>query len=329
LKLARQYHISNDQPSRTVFLSRTDSYHGNTLGALSAGFNRPRRRHFEPLCSPAFQHIDRCFYIKDAQGSETESQYLDRLLASYESRIHEFGPSNVAALMLEPVAGATLGCVTPVEDYLTRVRRLCDKYGVLLIYDEVMCGMGRCGTYHAWESFGGTSAAPDIQAIGKGLAAGYQPLSSVLIAPKVFKALSEDKQNSFINGHTYQGHALACATALAVQKTIFEENLLANVRRQGAILKSRLREELNRESVMDIRGCGLFVTVEFRGAGPPIATKVRDLCFERGLAVYLVSGGPDAILFAPPFIISDQDLASLVKIFASCVNEVEGTSQHL
>jgi adenosylmethionine-8-amino-7-oxononanoate aminotransferase len=323
IKIARQYHISNNDPDRTIILSRTDSYHGNTLGALAAGGNRPRRKPFEPLCSPAFQHVDRCFYPQDALPFESEQDYLNRLLASYEARFQELGPNKIAALLLEPVGGATLGTVIPVANYLARVRQLCNEHGALLIYDEVMCGMGRCGTYHAWEGFGGVAVAPDLQTIGKGLAAGYQPLSSVLVAGKIYGVMAKDRKNAFTNGHTYQGHALGCAAALAVQHVIFEHSLLDNVRQQGERLRSGLSSRLDSAWVSDTRGCGLFQTVEFRASkGGPVASRVRDLCFERGLALYVVSGGPDAILFAPPFVITDTEVDSVIDIFVSCVRDI-------
>jgi adenosylmethionine-8-amino-7-oxononanoate aminotransferase len=322
--MARQYHLSNNEPERVHFIARIDAYHGNTLGALSAGYNKARRAAFQPMCSPVFHHVNRCFYRKDAMPSESEEQYVNRLLQEYEAEFQRLGAQKVAAFILEPVTGATIGTVTPIADYLTRVRRLCDKYGALLIYDEVMCGMGRTGTYHAWEGYGGLACAPDLQAIGKGLAAGYQPLSSVLISDKVYKVLASDKKNPFVNGHTYQGHAMACATALTVQQVIFDDDLLTNVKEQGEYLSKLLKAQLDPEMVYDIRGQGLFRSVEFTDVAGRIGAKVRDLCFDNGLAVYLASGDVDAIIFAPPFIITDAQTEDIVSVFAHAVSVVEG-----
>jgi adenosylmethionine-8-amino-7-oxononanoate aminotransferase len=222
-------------------------------------------------------------------------------------------------MILEPVAGATIGTVTPVADYLTKVRQLCNKYGALLIYDEVMCGIGRTGVYHAWEGYGGLSCAPDLQTIGKGLAAGYQPLSSVLISNKVYKVLESNPKTTFVNGHTYQGHAMACATALTVQHIIFDDDLLTNVKQQGEHLVKLLKTRLNPEIVNDIRGQGLFRTIEFTGVAGRVGAKVRDLCFDNGLAVYLVSGDVDAILLAPPFIINQFQIEEMVEILGVSV----------
>lgn len=273
------------------------------------------------MCSPAFHHIDRCFYNKDAVEGESETEYVDRLLKSYEDVIARLAPSKIAALILEPVTGATIGTVVPPAGYLNRVRELCDRIGALLIYDEVMCGMGRTGSYHAWEGLDGVSCAPDLQAIGKGLAAGYQPLSAVLINEKVYKTVSTPGGLPFTNGHTYQGHAMACGTALAVQNIIVEDDLLSNVRRQGERLVQGLRSALDPKVVSEIRGRGLFQTVELENQGKKIAATVAELCFQKGLAVYLVSGGIDGILFAPPFIITDSEVDALVSIFSSAVEE--------
>ncbi|KAI1620192.1 pyridoxal phosphate-dependent transferase [Exophiala viscosa] len=326
LKMARQYHISNNQPERIYFVARIDAYHGNTLGALAAGYNLARRAAFQPMCSTAFRHVDRCFYRKDARPNESEQAYVDRLLRDYEAEFRRLGAGKVAAVILEPVTGATIGTVTPVSNYLTRIRQLCDSYGVLLIYDEVMCGMGRTGIYHAWEGYGGLSCAPDLQAIGKGLAAGYQPLSSVLISDKVYKVLEGNDKTTFVNGHTYQGHAMACATALTVQQVIFDDDLLSNVKRQGEYLVELLNTQLPPEIVYDIRGQGLFRTVEFTDISGRIGPKVRDICFDNGLAVYLASGDVDAILFAPPFIITDNQTEDIVRIFVRAVSAARKTS---
>lgn len=323
IKLARQYHLSNGEPERIHIISRQHSYHGNTLGALSAGDSAARRAPFEPMLSPVFHHVSRCFYKKDANPGETETHYVNRLLEEYDMMFQKLGPNKVAAFIVETVGGATLGTVPPVAHYLVGLRKLCDKYGAILIFDEVMCGIGRVGTWHAWQSFGGKECAPDIQAVAKGLGAGYMPISAMLVSPKVYDVVSSEKGGAaFINGHTYQGHALACETALAVQKEIFNRNLLENVQRQGDLFYRLSLAKLDPSIVFDIRGKGLFWSVEFASKNGPIAALVRDRCFENGLATYLIEGVVDGIEFAPPFIISDQEMEEMVDLFAKSVSEV-------
>lgn len=324
LKLARHFHISNGQQERVNFISRECSYHGNTLGALSAGFNPPRRAPFAPMLSPAFHHTLRCFYSCDGKDDETEEKYVDRLLVAFEEQFQRLGPTTVAAVIIEPISGSTLGCVPAAKSYLHRLRDLCHKHGALIIFDEVMCGMGRAGTLHAWQSLGGV--APDLQTIGKGLAAGYQPLSAVLVSEKIHGKLKETSENHpFMSGHTYQGHALACAAGLATQRYLVEKNLLENVREMGDLLVDLLKKGLPKVVVKDVRGLGLFRGVEFQPvdpAGGQIAKEVAALSFEKGAAVYLCSSAVDAVLFAPPFIVDEGQVKELVTIFAAAVREI-------
>lgn len=320
IKIARQYHVSRGQPQRVNFICREYAYHGNTLGALSAGFNPPRRQTFEPLLSPAFHHVSPCFFSRDAKEGEVEDAYVDRLIEEYEEMFATLGGSSVAAVLIEPISGATLGSVPAARGYLARLRELCDKHGALLIFDEVMCGMGRAGTLHAWQSLGGV--APDIQTIGKGLGAGYQPISAILVNPRVHRLMQESQsKHPFISGHTYQGHSIGCAAALATQKTLVKDDLLNNVKSMGEIL---VRELSNRVPMLkEVRGVGLFQTVEF--ATEPnrrIAADVAKVCFSNGAAVYLCSPATDSIMFAPPFIIKEAEVEELVQIFVTSVKEV-------
>ncbi|OQU98805.1 hypothetical protein CLAIMM_04534 [Cladophialophora immunda] len=320
LKVARQYHICNGEPSRHLFISRRFSYHGNTLGALSAGFNPDRRLAFEPMLSPAFSHVSPCFWSRDGFPGESEESYVDRLVEEYESAIEKLGSETVAAIILEPISGATLGAVPAAKGYLGRLRALCDQHGILLIFDEVMCGMGRTGTIHAWQSLG--NSAPDVQTIGKGLGAGYQPISAVLLSHKVHGVLEKThKQHTFVSGHTYQGHAIGCAAALATQRVIAEENLLENVRRMGDRLNQSLT--LRTPLLKEVRGMGLFQAVEFATEpGSGIAAEVASTCLKEGAAVYVCSKAVDAILFAPPFIISEIEIDTLVEIFVNSATKV-------
>lgn len=294
------------------------------MGALAAGYNPPRRDTFLPLLSRAFHHVSPCFYSRDAQKGETVTRYVDRLMAEYEDMFQQLGPATVAAVIVEPVVGATLGSVPAAEGYLPRLRELCHKHGALIIFDEVMCGMGRVGTLHAWQSLG--NCAPDLQTIGKGLAAGYQPLSAVMIGSKVHTKLKENSESrAFLSGHTYQGHAICCAAGLAAQKYLIKEKLLENVQSMGSTLVRLLKEKLPVGIVKDIRGLGLFQTLEFAStelAGGHIAKEVSLLSFEKGAAIYLCSPAVDGVLFAPPFIINEEQIQELVDIVASAVVEV-------
>ncbi|OAX81458.1 hypothetical protein ACJ72_04197 [Emergomyces africanus] len=306
LKIARQYHIYNGEPERVNFIGRNDSYHGNTLGALAAGNNTARREPFAPILSSVFHHVSRCFYDADGAGV-TESDYEDRLIAEFEDKISSLDSKTVAAVIVEPVS-------------------LWDS----CLFDEVMCGMGRSGTYHAWQSLGGV--APDLQTIGKGLGAGYQPLSAVLIGKNVYGIFEEHSRGAkkFVNGHTFQGHSMACAGALAVQKILERDSLISNVMQKGFLLESILREGLSsyiKENGVSLRGLGLFRTVDFGRLGissgsSPLGPEVSEECFKKGAAVYLCSGTVDALLFAPPFIISENEISTLAKIFLESVKSV-------
>ncbi|KAL2205994.1 PLP-dependent transferase [Sarocladium strictum] len=320
IKLARQYHISNNDHERINFISRKYAYHGNTLGALSAGYNPPRRQAFEPMLSPAFHHVSPCFYSRDGKQGETESQYVDRLIKEYEDMFQGLGPQTVAAIMIETLSGATLGAVTPAKGYLPRLREVCDKYGALLLFDEVMCGMGRTGDVHAWQSLGGT--APDLQTIGKGLGGGYQPISAILVGEKVHKVIqAAQTDHPFVSGHTYQGHAIGCAAALATQQVIQQDNLLGNVKAMGGIMEQDLRQRC--PVLKEVRGMGLFKAMEFVSPdGTPMAGEVTKTCLSNGLAVYLCSPATDSVLFAPPFIISEEQVREMVDIFVRSVQQV-------
>ncbi|MBV8458203.1 MAG: aspartate aminotransferase family protein, partial [Acetobacteraceae bacterium] len=225
IKLARQYHIERGERQRTRFIARRQSYHGTTLGALSAGGNMMRRRLYEPILSPAFSHVSPCFAYRFKRDDEAEEEYVCRLIEELDDEFRRLGPEMVAAFVAEPVVGATSGCVTALPGYFPRIRELCDGYGALLILDEVMCGMGRTGTMHAWEQEG---AAPDIQIVAKGLGGGYQPIGGILIHRRIVDAI-RGGSGAFLHGQTYQAHPVACAGALAVQRIIREDNLLSNV----------------------------------------------------------------------------------------------------
>src|SRR6201981_1941297 len=238
IKLARQYFIESGQPQRQRFIARRQSYHGNTLGALAAGGNAWRREPYAPLLSSAFSHVTPAFAYHEKRDDEQDSNFVARLAAELEAEFQRLGPDMVAAFIAEPVVGATSGCVPSPDGYFKAVREICNRHGALLILDEVMSGMGRTGTLHAWEQEG---IAPDIQAIAKGLGGGYQPIGASLVQGKIVDTIRSGS-GSFQHGHTYLGHPLSCAAALEVQHIIRDEKLLDQVGERGRQLEQRLTE---------------------------------------------------------------------------------------
>jgi adenosylmethionine-8-amino-7-oxononanoate aminotransferase len=322
LKMARQYFVEKGEPQRRHFIARRQSYHGNTLGALAVGGNAWRRKPFAPLLIEA-HHVSPCFAYRGRRADETANQYGERLARELEDKIAELGSQTVIGFVAETVGGATAGCIAPVEGYFKRIRDVCDRHGILLILDEVMCGMGRTGTLHACEQEG---IAPDLMAIAKGLGGGFAPIGGVLVGEKVFGALASGS-GSFQHGHTYLGHPLACAAALAVQRVIQRDNLLANVKTQGAHLARRLAERFgNHHHVGDVRGRGLFQAIELvrdRGSKEPfdpahkLHARIKQEAMNRGLLVYPMGGTVDGlrgdhVLLAPPFIVEPADIDSIV-----------------
>ena len=238
MKMARQYFVETGQPQRSHFIARRQSYHGNTLGALSVGGNQWRREPFAPILIPA-THVSPCYPYREQRGDETPEQYGLRLARELDAAIERLGSDKVIAFIAETVGGATAGVLTPVPGYFKAVREVCDRHGVLLILDEVMCGMGRTGSLHACEQEG---VVPDLLVIAKGLGGGYQPIGAVLAQSKIVDAMSQGS-GFFQHGHTYLGHAVACAAALAVQQVIERDGLLApRARERRAPAKALLRD---------------------------------------------------------------------------------------
>jgi adenosylmethionine-8-amino-7-oxononanoate aminotransferase len=322
LKLARQYFVEIGQPQRRHFIARRQSYHGNTLGALAVGGNAWRRRQFEPLLIEV-THVSPCYPYRGKADGEGDAAYGARLAAELEATVERLGPASVIGFVAEPVVGATLGAVPAVPGYFEAVRAVCDRYGMLLILDEVMCGMGRTGTLFACEQ---DRVRPDLVTIAKGLGAGYQPIGATLVARPIFEAI-RDGSGFFQHGHTYMGHPLACAGALAVQRTIAEEQLLGRVRLQGARLHELLTERLGAHpNVGEIRGRGLFQGLELvadRASRRPFApelklhARIKAEAMARGLLCYPMGGTIDGrlgdhLLLAPPFIVTDAELEAIV-----------------
>ncbi len=323
IKIARQYFLEAGQPKRQRFIARRQSYHGNTLGALSAGGNAWRREPYAPLLSPAFSHVTPAFAYHEKRDHESEADFTARLAAELDAEFHRLGPDTVAAFIAEPVVGATAGAATAPEGYFRAVREICNKHGALLILDEVMCGMGRTGTLHAWEQEG---VAPDIQAIAKGLGGGYQPIGAMLATNRIVDTIRQGS-GAFQHGHTYLAHPLACAAALEVQRVIAEEKLLDRVKELGVHLEKRLTERFgNHRHVGDIRGRGLFWAVELledRAGKKPfdpslkLHQKIKAAAFEGGLGCYPTGGTVDGargdhVLLAPPYICTPADIDMIV-----------------
>ncbi len=322
LKLARQYHIENGEPGRQRIIARWQSYHGNTLGALATGGNAWRRAQFAPLLVEV-SHIAPCYeYVERADGESAED-YGARAAQELEDEILRLGPETVMAFVAEPVVGATMGAVPAVAGYFRRIREICDRYGVLLILDEVMCGMGRTGHLFACEAEG---VAPDILCIAKGLGAGYQPIGAMLCTGAIYDVIGRGS-GFFQHGHTYLGHPVACAAGLAVVNAILERDLLRAVNRTSAQLFTALEDRFGQHAhVGDIRGRGLFIGLELvadRATKAPfdparkLAASVKAAAFEAGLICYPMSGTRDGkhgdhVLLAPPFIYSEDHVAELV-----------------
>jgi len=322
LKLARQYYLERGEPGRRHFIARRQSYHGNTLGALAVGGNQWRRAQFEPVLIES-HHIAPCYAYRDQRPDEDLEAYGRRVADELESTIHELGAETVLAFIAEPVVGATAGAVPPVPGYFQRIREICTEHDILLILDEVMCGMGRTGTLFAYEQEG---IEPDLVAMAKGLGAGYQPIGALMVSGRIYDAIAGGT-GFFQHGHTYMGHPTACAAALAVQRVIERDDLLANVRKRGEQLDQALRQCFaSHPNVGDIRGRGLFRGLELvrdrDGKAPFYAATqlhaaVKSQAMARGLMCYPMSGtinGRDGhhILLAPPYIVGESHIAEIV-----------------
>ncbi|SCB13707.1 Adenosylmethionine-8-amino-7-oxononanoate aminotransferase [Bradyrhizobium shewense] len=339
IKLARQYFIERGEPQRQHFIARRQSYHGNTLGALAAGGNAWRRAPYAPLLSAAFSHVTPAFAYHEKHDGESDAQFVARLAAELEAEFQRLGPNTVAAFLAEPVVGATAGAVTAPDGYFRAVREICDRYGALLILDEVMCGMGRTGTTHAWEQEG---IAPDIQAIAKGLGGGYQPIGAMLASGKIIDTIRAGS-GAFQHGHTYLAHPLACAAALAVQEVIREDGLLERVKERGKQLEQRLTERFgNHRHVGDIRGRGMFWAIELvadrasRASFDPalkLNQKIKAEAFANGLGCYPGGGTVDGVrgdhvLLAPPYIASAEEIDLIVDKLGTAVDNVLRSVNH-
>ena len=332
IKLARQYHIENGEPSRHHIIARKQSYHGNTLGALAAGGNKWRRNQFEPILIDV-SHISPCYEYVDKLKEETSFDYGQRVAQELEDEILRLGSDKVMAFIVEPVVGATMGAVPAVPGYFKKVRNICNKYGVLLILDEVMCGMGRTGHLFASEF---DEIEPDILCIAKGLGAGYQPIGAMLCSKDIYDRLGKGS-GFFQHGHTYMGHPVACAAGLAVLKAILNRKLLSSINNKSNQLFNCLKTQLEHPNIGDIRGRGLFIGIEIvknietkKPFDPnlKVAASIKNAAFEAGLICYPMSGTRDGkwgdhILLAPPFILNENQIIELVNKLSIAIESVK------
>lgn len=335
LKMARQYFVERGEPQRRHFIARHQSYHGNTLGALAVGGNAWRRAQFAPILIEG-AYIDPCYDYRYRNADETAEAFGQRSADALEAKIAELGAQTVIAFVAETVVGATLGAVPPAPGYLQRIREICDRHDILLILDEVMCGMGRTGTLHACEQ---DNVAPDLMTVAKGLGGGYAPIGATFVGKKIHDSFARGS-GMFQHGHTYVGHPLACAAALAVQRVITEQKLLANVHVRGAQLAHGLRERFAAHPfVGDIRGRGLFWGLELvadRATKQPfdparkLHARIRAEAMARGLMVYPMGGtidgrSGDHVLLAPPFIANAGHIDDIVERLGEAIDAATQT----
>lgn len=340
MKLARQYFYEKGEPQRVHFVSRRQSYHGNTMASMSISANIARKVPYQGFSYPHVSHVDPPYAYRYKRDGESEAEFSERLVRELEEEFLRVGADRVIAFIAEPVIGATAGCVTPPRGYLSGVRRVCDKYGVLLILDEIMCGTGRCGTYYAFEAEAETdtlSVAPDIVTLAKGLGGGYAAIAGILINTKVINALRQGT-GAFVHGHTYQAHPVSCAAALAVQRILRRDDLVARCAAMGDSLSHKLHEALGPlRSVGNIRGRGLFWAVEFVRDRESKATfdpavgfglRVQQAAFEAGVAIYPGSGTVDGkrgdhVLLAPPYTVTEEQLETTVGVLKGAIESQE------
>jgi adenosylmethionine-8-amino-7-oxononanoate aminotransferase len=336
IKLSRQiYYENNKETPRVNFIARQGSYHGNTMGALAISGYLARRAPYIPLLMKNVHHISSCNPYRQLKQGESNASFIARKAAELESKFQELGPETVIGFIAEPVVGAALGCVPCVPGYLKAMRDVCHKHGALFILDEVMCGIGRTGTLHAWQAEG---IVPDIQIMGKGLGAGYQPVAAMMVSEKLLKVLMQGS-GQFVRGQTYQSMPIQAAAAIKVLGIIQEDKLLVNVAKQGAYLEKRLKAVLaDHLNVGDIRGRGLFWGIEFvkdRVSKEPfdpklnIAQKILDLAISPAfnMTVYPGTGSADGvrgdhIILAPSYIVTKKDVDHIVNVVSAVVHHV-------
>jgi adenosylmethionine-8-amino-7-oxononanoate aminotransferase len=336
IKLARQVFYENDPATRRVnFITREGSYHGNTIGALAMSGHPVRRAPYEPFLMDNVHHVSACNAYRQRADGESDSSFVARKATELEAKFQELGPETVIAFVAEPVVGAALGCVPSVPGYLKAMRDVCHKHGALFILDEVMSGMGRCGTLHAWQN---EDVVPDLQTVGKGLGGGYQPVAAVFISSRVVNTLLNGS-GQFVHGQTYQGMPVQAAAALEVQRIVEEEHLVGNVKRQGLYLEKCLRSRLaDHPNVGDIRGRGLFWGLEFvkdKATKEPfdprlgVAQRVHDTAISApfNMTMYPGTGTADGfrgdhVILAPAYNVTVEDIEHIAQVTSNVVHQV-------
>jgi adenosylmethionine-8-amino-7-oxononanoate aminotransferase len=336
VKLARQVFYENDPTTRRVnFITREGSYHGNTLGALGMSGHPVRRAPYEPFLMANVHHVSACNAYRQRADGESDSSFVARKVAELEAKFQELGPETVIGFVAEPVVGAALGCVPSVPGYLKAMKDVCHKHGALFILDEVMSGMGRCGTLHAWQN---EDVVPDLQTVGKGLAGGYQPVAAVLISSRVVNTLLNGS-GQFVHGQTYQGMPIQAAAALEVQRVVRDDDLLENVKRQGLYLEKCLRSRLgDHPNVGDIRGRGLFWGLEFvkdKATKEPfdprlnVAQRLKDTAISAPFNMTLYPGTGcadgfkgDHVIISPAYTVTEKDVEHIAKVTSDVVHQV-------
>ncbi|KAI9847524.1 MAG: hypothetical protein M1838_000850 [Thelocarpon superellum] len=337
MKLARQYflELSPPQPQRVRFIARRESYHGSTIGALSVSGHVTRREFFEPMLLDNISHVSACNAYRGMHAGESTEGYVTRLAQELDEEFVRVGPGRVCAFIAEPVVGAALGCVPAVAGYFKAMKQVCERHGALLVLDEVMCGMGRTGSLHAWEQEG---IVPDIQTMGKGLSGGYAPLAAILMKQHVVDALDHGT-GSFSHGHTYQGHPVACAAGLETQRIVRQDQLLRNVQRMGDYLATSLRDRLRHHPhVGDIRGRGLFWGIEFvksRATKEPFhpdaqiawAIHTRGMLPPHAISLYPCTGSDggtkgDHVIISPPYNVDAAEIDRIVELTVQIIEDV-------
>jgi len=332
MKLARQYLVERGDPQRVHFISRRHSYHGNTMGALSLS-DASRGPLFGPYMFPARQ-IPAYFPYRYRAPGETDDAYALRCADALETAIQELGPAAVAGFVAETVVGSSLGVSPTPPVYLERIREICDRHGVLLILDEVMCGSGRTGTFFAYEQ---ERVKPDIVTLAKGLSGGHVPLSAICCTDRIYRGIRNGSHKLALT-HTYLAHPLACAAGVGVMEIVTQTDLLASVTRKGELLLEMLRQRFAENPHVDfIRGRGLFTGLDLvrdRATGAPypakdfVFRKVRQRAFDLGLICWAATGtaddGGDFVMLAPPYVVTPSELEQVVELVGQAIDQSLG-----
>lgn len=327
VKLARQYALTQNQPSRQKVISRFPSYHGCTLGALDLTGYDPLREPFAPMMkgmpkiAAPTTYLDRDNLTEEARGLKYAELLRDKII--------EEGPDAVLAFIMEPIGGASTGALVAPDSYYGRIREICDEFGVVLIYDEVMTGAGRTGKFLAAEHWGIT---PDIVALSKGFGAGYAPLGAIVASARMVEPVLN--AGGFAHGFTYAGNPLACSAGLAVLEEMEDQNLVENAAQMGVVLMRELHALMDRYPFIgNVRGKGLLTAFEFvsdRDTMQPLPAhfeahaRLVELAYERGLIIYSrrTRGGTsgDHFLLAPPLIITEEQIGEMMAILRDALD---------